>query len=42
MMSSGRRGEVVFIDHVNRRALGLTGSSAFDPLQIETESDRYE
>jgi hypothetical protein len=33
MMSSGNRGLVVFIDQVKRKARGLTGSSAFDPLR---------
>lgn len=39
-MSSGRRGEVVFIDQVKRNARGLTGSSAFEPLQDELVSMR--
>lgn len=32
MISSGRRGEVVFIDQVNRRTRGLTGSSVVELL----------
>jgi hypothetical protein len=34
-MSSGSLGDVVFIDHVNLRARGFTGSSEFDPLRLK-------
>lgn len=34
-MSSGSLGDVVFIDHVNLRARGFTGSSEFDPRLLK-------
>lgn len=35
MISSGNRGEVVFIDQVKRSTRGLTGSSAVEPLLFD-------
>jgi hypothetical protein len=37
IISSGKRGDVVFIDHVKRNTRGFTGSSLFEPLKLVAE-----
>lgn len=41
MISSGNLGEVVFIDHVNRRTRGFTDSSVCEMLRVEIEFELF-